>query len=585
MNKIKLTISSLLIFYTLSIFAQTSPKSQSEINAEIDEYYKELMDDLDIIGASIAIIENGKIVHAQGYGFADLENQIKASPETVYPIGSTTKTLTAFAIMQLYEKGLLDINESIKKYIPELTIDSRFNDGNKIYIKDILSHTSGLPSDVFNGMAAQNPPDMNWLIEQLNQQTTITPYHTIDAYSNVGYGLLGVLIERVSGMSYGEYLEAEILKKLNMNDSSISTTHPNISKGYIKGKEMQEISAKREKAAGAVTSSVLDMAQYVNMLINDGEHDGEQILSSKHITAIETNHLQQMALTYSEQYGYGMSIFEAVFTDKNGQETTIPMYGHSGYSPPFHADIRYIPSMNLGVVVMVNTKDASIIRSAGTLISAYLEVAKDKEYRLRFQSDLDDNSCSETDILGVYNMGMSVFDVKNPNKIKLKVDGTKVVLKRIEQTSDYSITAKLLGVIPIKAKGVIFRFKKRAGNIYIAQIDTDLDREEYVGAKTTRQAISSAWQNTIGSYDIVESFKSSIPEFDFSSANVTMKEEKGFLYLEIKTPKQTFPFYLNIDSDKVAYAGGMSRHMGYLVRILDNGNLYFSGFEFQKTKS
>jgi len=111
----------LLVIFSLfgsSVYAQEEKKSQAAINAEIDEYYEELLKELKITGASIAIVEKGVLVHAKGYGFADLGNNIPATAETIYPIASATKSFTALAVLQLHEKGLLNINESIKTYIP-----------------------------------------------------------------------------------------------------------------------------------------------------------------------------------------------------------------------------------------------------------------------------------------------------------------------------------------------------------------------------------------------------------------------------------------------------------------------------------
>jgi len=291
-----------------------------------------------------------------------------------------------------------------------------------------------------------------------------------------------------------------------MTNSSTVNNPRELSKGYDKGKELSATTKIRDLGSSGITSTATDMAKYLSMLLDDGVYEGRSILSKKYIKAIETNHLAEAPLAVAGALGYGMDIFDAVLTTNEG-ERIVPMYGHSGYGPPFHADFRYIPDLDLGVVVLVNTKDASIVRSAGTLLGAYLEVSRGMSYQLRHKTPVDEgNQCEEIDLLGTYNMGMTTFEVKKLKKVKLKVDGTKVVLKRIDDSFDYSITAKLLGFIPIKVKGVKFRFKKRGGKMYVSQLDTDLDREEYVAEKTQKVKISRSWEAALGDYDIVETY-------------------------------------------------------------------------------
>ena len=220
----------LLIKYILSITlwllisysgtAQINNISE-ELKAKIDSTYTSLLKKNKVTGTSIAIVDNGEIVYATGYGFSDLENEKKADANTIYGIGSITKAFTALSVMQLQEQEKLKVTNSIKDYLVDLAIENPFNDGNQIYINDILSHTSGLPSDILNGFFVDNPPTISWAIKELNKQRMISPRQYTWAYSNVGYGLLGELISRVSGVTYGDYLKQNIFTPLNMTSSSI----------------------------------------------------------------------------------------------------------------------------------------------------------------------------------------------------------------------------------------------------------------------------------------------------------------------------------------------------------------------------
>ena len=276
-------------FVLLSILFLKTGDSQSNFKIDnrtkfvIDSTYNKLIKKHKVIGASIAIVDNNEIVYATGYGFSDREKLLKADEKTVYRIGSITKSFTALSIMQLQDKKIIDINNSIKKYLPELKIESRFNDNNQIYIKDILSHTSGLPSDVLNGFFCDSPPKITWLIEELNKQTTICPRQFLKAYSNVGYGLLGEMIARVSNLSYSNYVKENIFKQLQMTSSYIENDeqlNTNFSKAYLKNKVIKEPLI-RDQAAGLIHSNVMDMSNYLKMYLNNGSFNSNKIISNE----------------------------------------------------------------------------------------------------------------------------------------------------------------------------------------------------------------------------------------------------------------------------------------------------------------
>ncbi len=154
--------------------------------------------------------------------------------------------------------------------------------------------------------------------------------------------------------------------------------------------------------------------------------------------------------------------------------------------------------------------------------------------------------------------------------------------QRIANTHDYSIKAMLLGFIPIKIKDVLFRFEKINHQIYLNQVDTESRTGEYLAVKTEKIPLPTAWASRLGHYKITNPYKSNAPEFDFSNATVRFFEEDGWGILNIKTAGMDFTYYLNIVNDTLAVTGGIGRQAGNTIRILDNGQLYFSGFELTK---
>ena len=318
----KLQSFIILTSYLFSFFTGTSQINNlsKAVKNSIDSTYSSLIKKNKVIGTSIAIVDNGEIVYANGYGFSDLKNQIKADANTIYGIGSITKSFTALSIMQLQEEKKLKVTNSIKDYLHELDIENPFDDGNQIYINDILSHTSGLPSDVSNGFFVDNPPSISWLIKELNKQRMISPRQYKFAYSNAGYGLLGELITRVSGITYADYLKQNIFTPLNMTSSSIGYELPNTSKTYDGKKETKEPSI-RDVAAGFISSNVIDLSIYINMLINNGDFNNKQIISSNSVSEMEKDQLENVLL--SEPISYGYALFQDSIRVKNNIKNTL----------------------------------------------------------------------------------------------------------------------------------------------------------------------------------------------------------------------------------------------------------------------
>jgi len=194
----------------------------------IDRYVTSQMQRLHIPGASLAIVRDGHIIKAQGYGFANLELKAPATKKTVYEIGSNTKQFTAAAIMMLVEEGKVALEDSITKYFPEAPQAWR-----DITIRHLLTHTSGIQNhvavphwlDVFRtNLAFETAPPRDELLNMFFKLPLEFQPGESWAYDNTGYYLLGVIIEQVSGKSYWKFLDDRIFKPLDMN--ATQSTHP-----------------------------------------------------------------------------------------------------------------------------------------------------------------------------------------------------------------------------------------------------------------------------------------------------------------------------------------------------------------------
>ena len=560
-----------------------------ELRAKIDSTYTTLLKRNKVTGASIAIVDKGEIVYATGYGFSDLENKKKADANTIYGIGSITKAFTALSIMQLQEQKKLRVTNSIKDYLVDLKIENPFNDSNQIYINDILSHTSGLPSDIANGFFVDNPPTISWVIKELNKQRLISPRRYISAYSNVGYGLLGEVISRVSGLSYGDYLRQNIFTPLNMMSSSIGYELSNTSKTYNGNKETVEPTV-RDVAAGFISSNVIDMSNFISMLMADGSFKSNQIISPSSIEDMERDQLTNVLLTQPFAYCYGLMIDSIkIKNNKKKDSTIVSIIGHGGDTHAFHADLAYIPEQKVGAVVLTNSVNGRSMSEASKLLKIYLERSKDIEVDLDYIIPISYKGITPKDdeIFGKYNLGQLIIDVKDINKIKFKQGPVKAILSKKTNSNNYSLKVWVFGFIPIKIKDQEFKFTKVNDEIFAKRLDTKTNYEFYLGKKNkVNLPYPESWKSMYGKYELTgKIYETTNRLYDFSDLKLTASEKSGFLKVDLKS-KSIFSGTLHFDmiSDKSAVLGGIGRGNGDVLRILENGNLYYSGFEFVKIK-
>ena len=297
-------------------------------------------------GAAVIVIHNGKILLSKGYGYANIKNNQPNTPLSVFRLGSITKQFTSMAIMQLYDKKMLNLDDHADKYI-QGTIN-----GDKITIKNLLTHTSGVT-------------------QSLDADLAFTPGSQI-SYSNTGYNLLGKIIEKVSGMSYEKYLQANIFKPLGMNNTGFE--YPDIkiatmSTPYIydeKGSyhDMGKSDVSGAFAAGALYSTTEDMFKW------------DQALYTEKLVKASTLNEAFSQTTLNDgskiKYGYGWMV------DQKGKLKEV---GHGGDITGFNSYIARYPDEQFTVIVLSNIemRPPGPIPDAGTLAHKIAEIyLKDK---------------------------------------------------------------------------------------------------------------------------------------------------------------------------------------------------------------
>ncbi|HVP93019.1 MAG TPA: serine hydrolase domain-containing protein, partial [Acidobacteriota bacterium] len=203
--------------------------SSGEFAEKLERFVTESMQQDHVPGLSLAIVEDDHVVYARGFGARRLKDNAPATPDTLYGVGSCTKSFTALAIMQLAEQGKLTVKDPVRKHLPEFKVGK---EETPITIHNLLTHSSGIPdlgaADVeisrLMGLSEKWVPfssfeDLLLHVNDAKEEVAAEPGNRF-FYLNEGYELLGIIIERVSGMRYESYVREKILEPLNMNRST-----------------------------------------------------------------------------------------------------------------------------------------------------------------------------------------------------------------------------------------------------------------------------------------------------------------------------------------------------------------------------
>jgi CubicO group peptidase (beta-lactamase class C family) len=335
----------------------------------LDSFVFEKMAQSRLPGLSLALVEGDEIVHARGFGQRDLRHGLPANPETLFGIGSVTKSFTALAIMQLAERGLLDPGDPVDRFLP-FTVKPK---GETVKLEHLLTHSSGIPALAYSEavIGHANGSGSPWLPIS-GPEDVLTFMHGADAwvesrpgerwaYANEGYALLGLIVEQVSGMPYGDYLRERILSPLGMTRSFLARSDvesaPDVAVPYVLPHDGPPVPGhylyRRIRSEGGLISSVVDLGRYLGMYLAGGKG----IVKSESLEAMISPrvagplHAAPELLGHegeskpAQHYGYGLAV-ERFFGKR--------LAGHGGSVLVSTAHLAFLPDDGLGVAVLAN---------------------------------------------------------------------------------------------------------------------------------------------------------------------------------------------------------------------------------------
>jgi len=551
------------------------------------------------VGMSIALVEGQRIIWSDGFGYADQAAGIHSTAETIYPIASVSKLFTATAVMQFAERGTLSIDEPYAEYVPEFSVKTRYPDADPITIRDILMHHGGLPKLT----KLEQPEGYDEIVlPDLSDEYVAFQPGLIFAYSNLGYRLLGGLVEHVSGSSFHTYVRQNIFDPLEMHSTSFLPREDlvqSLSKGYAEGEECPLL--KFYDPAGSVLSNVLDMSRFL-MMVNAGGLTGEPGNAQ---TILESETLQEMFRVQNADMplddlilDIGLAWHHFKFYDVIPEGTLV--VGHTGGLPPFASILVSVPELELGVVLMINTNEGGAImfpvahKALELMYQARTgESVQFERPEIEFAPPVDVDPSKLAGYAGFYDVTDDIVEVKvEHRKLTTELEGKTLVLQPLADGS-FQLKRMLFGIIPIPLKeleGRVYTFHDIEGyGVLIEHRSNGI--ESLLGTKLRDELhITEAWLPRLGTYECTDPGDEPV-----YTRSITLSEYMGFLVATVETYSvaceagQKWPLTFLVLSDTEAVSNGVHRgNKGQTLRWVlagDEGALRFYGHTFRRVET
>lgn len=419
---IKNLFLSLMLLPSCAVFGQL-------ITTQIDDLVGKTLKAYDVPGIAVAIVKDGQVIHAKGYGVRSIVSTAPVNENTLFGIASNSKAFTTAALAILVDEGKINWDDKVIKYLPKFKM---YNDyvTNEFTIRDLLTHRSGL------GLGAGDlmiwPDGHNFttqdIIANLQYLKPVSAFRTKYDYDNLLYIVAGEVLAQVSGQSWGDFIEQRIMKPLAMDKSAASfqrlkDTSNVISPHVPTEGKLKAITRYKNPildAAGGIYASVNDMSKWVIMQLQKGKYDNGKILFSEKQQAemwsaqtIMPNKPVAPYFSHFKSYGLGWQLSEV----KGSFQVS-----HTGGLDGIVTQVTLLPELNLGIIVLTNQQNGAAFNAiTNTIKDSYLNLKSD-DYVTLYSSQRKEKLASADKITDeVWNT------IAQNRKDKIKVDIKKYI--------------------------------------------------------------------------------------------------------------------------------------------------------------
>jgi CubicO group peptidase (beta-lactamase class C family) len=545
-----------------------------------------------IVGLSIALVDDQQTVWSRGFGYADREAGIAATADTAYRIGSVSKLFVATSVMQLAEQGMVDIDRPYGEKVAGFRIRSRFPDSAPVTVRNLLTHHAGLPDIVPE--ASRDPDTGMLLLPDLSEEYLALPPNLMFSYSNVGYRLLGCLVESATGRTFADYIDAHVLKPVGMKNSSFGGPASKlISKGYADGKALQP--PPMYDPAGSLWSTVEDLGRFMKMVFAGGAIDGNRVIGAGTLQEMLSVQNGGVPLDLDTRIGLGWHLFDLTGLLPGGTRAA----GHTGYDTIFTSFLLVLPDLKLGVAVLCNSDEGG----SAPMNIGYRAIELMHEASTGIH--LDPQPIPEEDVAAEIRLTPAELErytgfyetngddafieiLLKAGRLVSTVEGKKVQIVPLAG-GRFTVRLLLFGFLPVRVKELersTFSFEVFCGRTVLVEHRGPYRR--LAGTRLESPCLPAGWRNRLGTWECVDAGAGMVYE-----RTLTLREQSGFLVLGAETwgtvRQSSLPWgaVLQPISDAEAIIPGIqhSRSAGATLRAIaaEGGELLrFEGYLFRR---
>ncbi len=556
------------------------PRDYDQLRERMRQTIPKAMEEHGAASISIAVVDGQDLVWVDSFGLARREGETPATTDTLYEVGSISKPFVGLAVMQLVEAGKLDLDAPLTDYLPEFEIQSRFGGERVPTLRQLLSHQSGMPSDL-RGSTERDDYAISQLPDALKSEWLVQPPGRMAIYSSLGVDLAALVVERRTGQEFSTFLEHAVLEPLGMPRASLRAEQASATEraaGYDWAGQPAKPMGYAPSAS--MRASVTELAQLVRWVNGRGRVGDSVLLSADGVTEMMRPQNADRALDLGALVGLTWFI-------RPGSEATGDIVWHTGSTAGFMAYVGIAPKHGVGVVVLGNNASFAVpgIAEDALALAVQVEAGLDLATETRGIDAIVPAPSTKIDarrldqIAAVeYSDGTTRYRFEHHRGgLRAPLPGRRTLFLTPRPDGTFDAEARMLGI----AAGEPFPVQR-------VSFET-IDGEQVMVARGTRAAwvfakrfeaglVSERWRARVGTY------RPSGDAMGLVEA-VDLAVEDGALRVEVHVPggSEAVPFVLEVHSDDMATVAGLGRRSGRAVVAFEREGRHFlrsEGFEF-----
>jgi CubicO group peptidase (beta-lactamase class C family) len=527
---------------------------------------------------ALALVRGGQILWLEGFGHADKEAGVPAAPDTRFRAGSLAKPMTALGVMQLAEQGALDIDQPLSGYLPELSIRSRFDPVAKpITVRSVLCHHAGLPTDLNKGMWTDTP--YQGVAAQLAEEYTAYPPFLVFSYSNVGYTLLGHMIEEVSGTPYPRYMREQLFEPLGMKHTGFvgdGRGMASMARGHRDGRPLTLLPVRDTPAHGLYTTAA-DLGAFMRAVLAGGTAPGGRIAAPETLEEMIEPQNADVPLDLNILTGLGWFLEDNVVP---GAGRTVR---HGGTALAFAAELILLPDRQLGMAVLANADGSRFIvsRLAEEVLARVLAGMDDPGSEKTFLAELarDRSLALPAQMEGSYATDFGLLSIRR-EAAELCACLAQKTLDLIPYPNGwFGVEQEAGGALPPSLRPLAgMELQTRVIDGREVVVARRGGKVSILGEKVPDAPIPDPWLDRVGKYEVLN------PDEGFPVTDTRIRLRDGQLCMSYRMPvlsPKTIQVPIRPISDTEAIILGLGRTRGETLRAFTEGGeerLRYSGY-------